>query len=54
MEEYYSCKICGRPNPEIAKKQGAGSVLEDYLFWNKEMAIKHIKEQHPEIAKKCE
>mgnify|MGYP001594831349 FL=1 len=50
----YICKICGRPNPEIAKRQGVSSVFEDYLFWNKERVIKHIKEYHPEIAKNCE
>lgn len=56
MEEHFWCKICGRPDPEKYKKKHnvECAPFEEYLFWNKEKVIEHIKKEHPEVAKRCE
>lgn len=48
----YSCKICGRPNPDVYMKvYKSEPPFEEYLRWTKEMVIEHIKKEHKDVLK---
>lgn len=50
--DWFSCKICGRPNPDAYKKiTGKEAPFEEYLPWTKEKAIEHLKKEHKEMLK---
>lgn len=50
--EWYSCKICGRPNPDKYKEMmGKEAPFEEYLPWSKKQAIEHLKKEHKELIK---